>query len=225
MIEVFPDYPNEGTTRRDNETGEAVGDMTYREWESMKALTTETDQSIMSDSGELWHAITRESIESVPEFTEFGSDETNIAVHNACVDILTDMQSHEIGTEKAISIPLSGNTLVPSTGGEGEGMVSVPILAEPYIAAHNHPGNDTLSFQDIGYFWKHQHCVGILAIGNNGKSVYSIIRTKQYDDYGFTAYRLHHLKHPELMSSEDDFLKGAEKYGIRYVTRNGQGIY
>jgi SPP1 gp7 family putative phage head morphogenesis protein len=35
LVYVYPEYPSE-MQRRDNETGEIVGDMTYREWEAMK---------------------------------------------------------------------------------------------------------------------------------------------------------------------------------------------
>lgn len=35
LVYVYPKYPND-MHRRDNETGEDVGDMTYREWEEMK---------------------------------------------------------------------------------------------------------------------------------------------------------------------------------------------
>ena len=35
LVYVYPDYPSD-MQRRDNETGEIVGDMTYREWEAMK---------------------------------------------------------------------------------------------------------------------------------------------------------------------------------------------
>lgn len=35
LVYVYPDYPSE-MQRRDNETGEIVEDMTYREWEAMK---------------------------------------------------------------------------------------------------------------------------------------------------------------------------------------------
>ena len=36
LVYVYPDYPSD-MQRRDNETGEIVGDMTYREWERMKS--------------------------------------------------------------------------------------------------------------------------------------------------------------------------------------------
>ena len=35
LVYIYPDYPSE-KQRRDNEAGEIVGDMTYREWEAMK---------------------------------------------------------------------------------------------------------------------------------------------------------------------------------------------
>ena len=52
LIYVYPDYPSE-MERRDNETGESVGDMTYDEWEEMKAgsaAEAEETQSLTVDS-------------------------------------------------------------------------------------------------------------------------------------------------------------------------------
>lgn len=40
---VYPEYPN-SMERRDNETGENVGDMTYREWEEMKREQAEESE-------------------------------------------------------------------------------------------------------------------------------------------------------------------------------------
>ena len=43
LVYVSPEYPN-SMERRDNETGENVGDMTYREWEAMKQGEGETTE-------------------------------------------------------------------------------------------------------------------------------------------------------------------------------------
>jgi len=36
LVSVYPEYPDEMMKRRDNETGEIIDNMTYREWEAMK---------------------------------------------------------------------------------------------------------------------------------------------------------------------------------------------
>lgn len=36
LVSVYPEYPDEMMKRRDNETGEIIDNMTYREWEEMK---------------------------------------------------------------------------------------------------------------------------------------------------------------------------------------------
>ena len=218
LVYVYPEYPGD-MERRDNETGENVGDMTYREWEASKALTAAAGHSIMSDSRKIWHAITAESIAAVPEFTEFDSPEMNQAVRDACVDILTDMQTHEVGTEKAISIPLSGAKPRMNIGGEGEGAVQIVMLGEPYIAVHNHASNETLSFEDADYFGMHPNCVGIVAVGNNGHNAYSLIKGNTYDNYGFANYRALRMTGLVDYESEEDFLRGVGEYGIRYTSR------
>lgn len=43
LVYVYPEYPN-SMERRDNETGENVGDMTYREWEEMKREQEQTPE-------------------------------------------------------------------------------------------------------------------------------------------------------------------------------------
>lgn len=50
LVYVYPDYPSE-MQRRDNETGEIVGDMTYREWEEWKA-GQENDTGKSSDESD-----------------------------------------------------------------------------------------------------------------------------------------------------------------------------
>jgi len=48
LVYVYPDYPSE-MQRRDNETGEIVGDMTYREWEAMKRGEDEQPEAEKSE--------------------------------------------------------------------------------------------------------------------------------------------------------------------------------
>ena len=44
LIYEYPEYPS-SLTRRDNETGEDVSGMTYREWEKHKKAQAETNAS------------------------------------------------------------------------------------------------------------------------------------------------------------------------------------
>ena len=44
LVNVYPEYPSQ-MQRRDNETGEIVDEMTYREWEAMKAATAAPSQN------------------------------------------------------------------------------------------------------------------------------------------------------------------------------------
>lgn len=58
LVYVYPDYPSE-MQRRDNETGEIVGDMTYREWEAMKQGEAEQQ---LTPTFEEWYDATKNTI-------------------------------------------------------------------------------------------------------------------------------------------------------------------
>ena len=53
LVYVYPDYPSE-MQRRDNETGEIVGDMTYREWEEMKRGEEESPEEPQKDDTNIY---------------------------------------------------------------------------------------------------------------------------------------------------------------------------
>ena len=184
------------------------------------SLTVASRNATMaSDSSSHWHTITRESIESVPEFYEFGSAKLNDAVRTACVDVLTDMLDKPLGTEEAISLRLSDLSAEKEAGKLGGGAVKPKDLQERYIVVHNHPSNDTLSLSDLDFLRAHPNCSTIVAIGNNGRNVYCLMRTDKYDSYGLTMYREMRLRGMITFESEDEFLRGAETYGIRYTAR------
>ena len=58
LVYIYPDYPSE-MQRRDNETGEIVGDMTYREWEAMKQGEAEQQ---LTPTFEEWYDATKNTI-------------------------------------------------------------------------------------------------------------------------------------------------------------------
>lgn len=55
---VYPEYAST-MTRRDNESGEVVGDMTYREWEQMKRRDNETGEIIDNMTYREWEEMKR----------------------------------------------------------------------------------------------------------------------------------------------------------------------
>ena len=174
---------------------------------------------MMVDGRGNWQAITPESMQAVPRFSEFETVGANEAVHKACVDVLKDMEHRPLGTEEAISVRLSDLSTEKTEGEPGEGTV-VPIdLNEPYLAVHNHPSNETFSFADIDAFGMRANCVGIVAIGNNGANAFTLLKSGDYDLLGFALFRAKVDKGYISFKSEDAFLKGLEAYGIHYQAR------
>ena len=194
---------------------------------SEKVLTGGTGSGIMaSDSSDGLIAITRESIESVPQFSEFAPPEINDAVHKACVEILNYVINDQVGTEATISLPISrvveynADKLsmkdLKDKGESGDGGVRIIDLNEPYIAIHNHPSGETFSIKDLDGFGRLSNCKGIVVIGNNGKSAYSLIKGDTYDSYGFSwlrAMRVAGLK------TESAFFQEMIDYGVYYTSR------
>jgi len=199
-----------------------VAEWNYRE--AMKEYEAdltgaENGGTMLLDNSQNWYAITPDSIQSVPRFTEFSSPETNEAVYNGCVEVLTDMANQPIGTEEAVSLRISDLASEKNVGEPGEGSVEPPDMDEPYIAIHNHPSNETFSFNDVDVLGRRPNCMGIVVIGNDGHSAYSLIKDDSFDKDGFATYRALRFTGLLTFDSEDDFLKGAEAYGIRYTAR------
>lgn len=195
-------------------------------------LTVETNSSIMlTDSSRNWHRITQESIDSVPRFDEFDSPEANEAVRKACIEILGDLISDNPRREETISLPVSKlddylhNRLnmddIKKKGGTGDGNGKVKIidLREPYIAIHNHPSNETFSFNDVDKLGEYPNCMGIVVIGNNGQCAYSLTKTDSYDYIGFIKYRLGVDQSRIQYRAKDKNLEELKVYGLKYIAR------
>ena len=192
----------------------------FRDAKDAKALTNgASGGTISSDSVSHWHAITPESVGSVPRFTEFGSPEINEAVRKACIEILTDMKDAPLGTEESVSLCLSDLTKEKAKGEPGSGAVEVIDLKKPYIAIHNHPSNETLSLADADLLGARMRCVGIVAIGNNGRNAYSLVKDDSYDNNGFATFRALRMTGLVEYKTDDEFLKEADVYGVHYTAR------
>lgn len=189
----------------------------YRDAKSTNVLTnTSNSGTMLSDSSRKHTKVTEESIRSVPVFTEFGSEKVNNAVHDACVDILTGFKNKIGIKENSISIRLSD--MHQEYGQQDKGAVRPVDFDEPYIAIHNHPSNETFSLLDASRLFRQKYCMGVVAIGNNGKNAYTLLKGEDFNVEGFQKYWENELtgltKH-----KKEDFFREAEKYGIRYISR------
>ena len=198
-----------------------------------RALTNGVrDDTMLSDSTNGRHVITQESIDSVPRFTEFATPEINHAVYKASVELLEYLAKDPVGTEAIIVLPLSKvieynegrldliKEGLKDKGSLGKGHVSPIDLDEPYFAIHNHPGCKTFSFNDVDTLGRYTNCIGIVAIGNNGRSAYSMIKGDDYDHNAFSWFRGMISVGRIMYKAKDSFLKGVEEYGIRYTSRS-----
>lgn len=186
------------------------------------SLTAGVDSGKMAtDSREDLYEITKDSASFVPKVTEFETDELNEFVWNKCKEILDDLALDEVGTEETISIRISDLSTEKNKSKPGGGAVKVAALESEYIAIHNHPSCETLSYNDINIFANDEKMIAAVVIGNTGKNMYTLLKTEKYDFYGFLKYYLKQKYGIEKFESEEDFLKGSELHGVRYVKRIG----
>lgn len=89
---------------------------------------------------------------------------------------------------------------------------------EPFISIHNHPSGETISFGDIAIFQEQRQCKVMYVVGNNG-NCYALIKTPKYNDMGFFELIMKRKLGFSSYSSEKEFLKECEKYGIKYIER------
>lgn len=197
---------------------------------SERSLTGGTGSGIMvSDSREIWHPITQESLRAVPQFTEFSTPEANEGVHKACVEILTDLINDLVGTEETITLPVSQlnrylrDELVMDDlkhkGEQGNGDVKPILIREPFISLHNHPSDETFSINDVGVLGEQPYCVGIVVIGNSGRNAFTLIKGESYNFIGFAKYRIDVDKGRAIYKAKDSHIKEFEAYGIHYKAR------
>lgn len=166
--------------------------------------------------------ITDEAINSVPEFTEFDTPEQNAAVREACKAVLQEVKESKLNTEALALIDISSNKFEVHKGEEGEGTVPAKSLDKPFISVHNHPSGGTFSVSDIERFYDSNNCKAIVVISNDGKSAYVMSKTLNYASYDFFPYIRKYFNETGCNNAKsyNEFLKGAEKYGVKYTSKS-----
>ena len=174
--------------------------------------------------------ITEESFHnlSVPAIPGF-SDIVCNRFYEAEKDLLIEAQRHEVGTEVVKICSLDGQVVDTVVGVAGKSKATIQSKDFDHFVFHNHPSNGTLTEADIETFIMTDTAVGIAAIGNNGSSFFSIMKTAQYDGMEFyTALRSLEDELEQFvrvgdvngyLKAIDRFLEGANKYGVIYTRR------
>ena len=171
-----------------------------------------------SDSSGGFLPITQSAIDNIPKIDVFDDPKVNTTVHNVCREILTDLKKDKIGTEESISFDLKLTKRRKIKGAQGEGGVKISKLDTPYISVHNHPSGKTFSVKDLVGFHDDKNCRGIVVVGNNGK-IFAMKKTSAFQSTGFFEYCMKRQYGFFSFKSEKDFMKGAEKYGVKYYER------
>lgn len=83
----------------------------------------------------------------------------------------------------------------------------------PYYGIHNHPNSDVMSPGDILGFTSKQYenMVGLEALGNDGRTLYSIIKTQQSDAIAYREYIIREVAEFKAKYPDIDVQKDYEK--------------
>lgn len=169
--------------------------------------------------------ITPSAIQRVPLVkTRALDDEGNKSLRKAHRELLRSLQDAVPGTEAVAYYDMD---MRPITAYKG-GMWGVPgsTIGNPHIVMHNHPSGETFSGRDIDTFLQAPDEVILTAVGNGGQ-LHVIERLEDYDTAGFMHYMQElEARHPDYkvtpegyVAFMDELLRGAIKYGFRYIKR------
>ncbi len=170
--------------------------------------------------------ITDEAIQRVPVVQPEGwSREQAERLQEAHRDLLRAVQDRSVGTEAGAVYSTDMRLIERRIGDDKDHAIAIPVFDEPHIVVHNHPSGLIFSVGDIENFGKRFDMEVLTAVGNDGV-VYLLQKTDSYDPVGFSkafwigSIELQKAKTAqEYLEMIEHFLKGAEQYGVRFITR------
>lgn len=173
---------------------------------------------IIKDSKDIFFPVTNKSYELVSLLNVF-NDERDEKVISSMKRVLDNVKNKEIGTESLALFFLNDISLIDeTTSNSADGSVKKLNYNKPFISIHNHPSGETISFSDIVIFQEQEQCKVMYVVGNNG-NCYALIKTSKYNGMGFFELIMKRKLGFSSYSSEIEFLKECEKYGIKYIQR------
>lgn len=189
-----------------------------------KPLAKRTESGILNDKGYKGIPITEEAIRRVPQVRPDGwSQEQAERLQTAHRELLRAVMDKSVGTE-AGAVYTPDMRLIERKIGENAGhQIVMPRYQMPHIFIHNHPSGLTFSMADIENFGTRFNLETMTAIGNDG-AIYLLQKTGAYNPVGFSkALLMEQMKLKNIQTSLEyaeelnQFLEGAEKYGIRFI--------
>lgn len=141
-----------------------------------------------TDSGTVYHAVTKDSIARVPQIDISDDEGFNERYRGACRDLLRAVMASETepGTEFSAVYDRGMNRIGEYRRGN-VGHVKIDNPDELYHALHNHGSGETLSFTDIRNMLNRENQMSITAVGNNG-SIYGLFISADGDRDGYSNY-------------------------------------
>ena len=171
--------------------------------------------------------VTDEIIENVPlirfEGTKEGFDE---AIQQGHKDLLSDVQSLDLGVEAGRVYDLNGRLLWSDHGTADHSSINIPDFVEPHFVMHNHPDDLIFSDDDLMRFIGRSSQEFISAFGNGG-SYYVLQKTESYD--GFSCFMAlskssealkTYVKENDIsgyIAEIEKILRGFESAGVKFI--------
>lgn len=182
------------------------------------SLTLSKKSDKMKDSGNVFHAVTDDSYRKLQNMNVF-KDSRDEKMIIAMKHVLDNIKKENVGTESLAIYDYKTLTLInESIADNADGAVKRLASEQPYISIHNHPSGETFSSADIQVLCDDKKCMIIAVVGNNGNS-YILEKTEKFDSTGLFEYVMKKKYGFTKYNSEEEFVSGCEKYGIKYYKR------
>lgn len=209
-----------------NEIGEELGD-----WAAGRSNNPALDKwlhpgSQIKDINLNPLPITSKSVNSVKRFPcELLSPSLQAKLQNEHKKLLISIAGKPLGTEAGATYDLSMRGLSKVIGADAAAKVKIPKETVPYIAIHSHPSGETFTHTDLFIFAMDDNMKMLTAIGNNGR-IYAVEKKDSFSALEFQrCWEQIKEKHTNYKDNPEEyiacilnFLKEADRYGMRYYT-------
>ena len=192
-----------------------------------KRFSNPVRDGILNDTEYRGIPVTEDAIQRVPLIQPDGwSQEQAERLREAHRELLRLVQDKPIGTEAGAVYTSDMKLIERRVGTERDFQINLPHCSIPHIVVHNHPSGEIFSHTDLVPFVMNENMQAITAIGNSG-SIYMLLKTDDYDGFGFLrAYNAAIQQFKTAISESDikkyvdvmeNFLKESGAYGAKFI--------
>ncbi len=173
-------------------------------------LKTTNNNDILQSIGSYGRAVDDISLKNVSKVKIPGlNEEQNKKVYLQRKNLLKQLVNQPAGVEGSVIVPLDSDDVFNVLIG-GIGQTKIDNYDGFYYAIHNHPNSDVLSPGDLKGFLNFSKMFGIEALGNDGKTIFAIVKTFKSDVDGYFEHIEKTLAKFKLKYSNLDALKDYE---------------